>query len=408
MYLCDSLIIFNKNTTLFKFYGVQLHKIDLFYGSQYHKTMKNMLYRVYQDLETHLKPNKVLLIYGPRQVGKTTLLENFLTKTDKKYRLDTGDNIRIQQLLGNLDLESILAYAEGYELIVIDEAQMITNIGQAMKILVDQVPGIHIILTGSSSFELAGQIGEPLTGRKKTLTLYPFSQYEFAKSHTPYDLKQQLENALLFGGYPEVVVETTRAGKIELLKDILQFDRVKNPKVLLDLLRLLAFQIGHEVSLNELSQKLSIDVKTVGRYLDLLEKTFVIYRLGGFSRNLRSEVTKKAKYFFYDLGVRNTIIANFNPLEMRNDIGQLWENFLCIERLKTRHYTQLIANPYFWRTWEQKEIDLIEERDGKLFAYEFKWRDGSAKPPKLWQKTYPDANFKVITQDNYLTFLTEL
>lgn len=242
----------------------------------------------------------------------------------------------------------------------------------------DQVPGLRVIATGSSSFELAGQIGEPLTGRKKTITLYPISQLELKDQTNIIELKQQLENYLVYGSYPDVVSAATQNDKRELineithsylLRDILELDKVKNSKVLLDLLRLLAFQIGSEVSHSELAQKLGIDTKTVSRYLDILEKGFVVYNLRGFSRSLRNEITKKSKYYFYDVGIRNALIANFNSLSLRNDLGGLWENFLMIERLKKQSYLPIYSNNYFWRTWEKKEIDLIEEREGKLFGY---------------------------------------
>lgn len=374
-----------------------------------------MIQRYCEPLDPYLHPNKVLVIYGPRRVGKTTLLRNYLAKSPYKYKLDTGDNIRTQQLLSSQDFSLILPYVEGYDLLVIDEAQEIPNIGMALKIIVDQVPNIRVIVTGSSSFELAGQIGEPLTGRKRTLTLYPLAQNELLSVHNRHELRELLSSFLIFGSYPEVLSATTQSEKVAivseiansyLLKDILAFDRVKNSRVLLDLLRLLAFQIGKEVSYGELSSQLGVDIKTVHRYLDLLEKAFVLIRVGGFSRNLRNEVTNKSKYYFFDTGLRNALIAQFNPLDQRNDIGELWENFVVVERLKYRSYTSLSANAYYWRTYEQQEIDLIEERDGKLFGYECKWSvKKETKAPRLWQSTYPNAEFQVINPDTYLDFV---
>ncbi|MCB9757063.1 MAG: ATP-binding protein [Candidatus Omnitrophica bacterium] len=372
--------------------------------------------RFYQNLALYLKPNKALIIYGPRQAGKTTLVKNFLATYQGKYKFDTGDNISIQSILSSQDLAALKEYAQGYDLLVIDEAQKIQNIGQTIKLLIDNIPNLKVIATGSSSFDLAGQIGEPLTGRKVTLTLYPVAQLELQKLYNPYELKNRLEHSLIFGGYPEIVATDVSAEKIRwleelaqayLLKDILEFDRVKSAKLIMDLLRLLAFQIGKEVSLAELGQQVGIDHKTVGRYLDLFEKTFVIYSVRGFSRNLRSEIAKKGKYYFYDVGIRNAVISNFNSLRLRNDVGELWENFLFMERLKKRAYQSLYANVYFWRTWEKQEIDLIEEREGKLFAYEFKWGQTQAKSPKQWQQTYPDAFFETINQDNYLNFIAD-
>ncbi|MDI6735312.1 MAG: ATP-binding protein [bacterium] len=370
--------------------------------------------RIYQNLGQFLKPGKVLVIYGPRQVGKTTLLIDFLKETQIKYRLDSGEDIRIQEVLISQNFTKILEYARGYELIVINEAQKIKNIGQGLKILVDKIPSLQIIVTGSSSFELAGQTGEPLTGRKITLTLFPVSQIEFSGLYNPFDLKNKLEEYLIYGGYPEVAAtnELTEKKRIlneitgsYLLKDILELEKVKGSKILLDLLRLLAFQVGSEVSLSEIGRQLGIDYKTVARYLDLLEKAFVIYNLRGYSQNLRKEITKKSKFYFYDNGIRNSIISNFNSIELRNDIGHLWENFLVVERLKKQSYKNIYANNYFWRTWNQKEVDFVEERDGKLYGYEFKWQEKPIKPPKEWIETYSNSEFKIINRENYMDFI---
>ena len=354
--------------------------------------------RFCQNLEEYLKPGKALIIYGSRQVGKTTLLKDFLSRSELKYRLDSGENISVQEVFASNDFAKILEYAKYYELIAIDEAQKIKNIGQGLKIIVDQIPTVKIIATGSSSFELAGQIGEPLTGRKNTIVLFPVAQIEF----------------LIFGCYPEVVAAENASEKKKiiteiansyLLKDILALDKIRNSKVILDLLRLLAFQVGNEVSFSELAKQLGIDYKTVARYLDILEKSFVLYNLRGFSRNLRKEITKKSKYYFYDTGVRNAIISNFNSLELRDDIGKLWENFIVMERLKKQAYTAVYANNYFWRTWDGKEIDWLEERGGKLYGYELKWRDGDRRAPKDWIENYPNSSFEIINKDNYLEFI---
>ncbi len=373
--------------------------------------------REYLNLEAYFKPNKALVILGPRQSGKTTLLNDFLEKTKLKFKLDSGDNIRTQEILSSQDFDKVLEYACGYELIAIDEAQRIRNIGLGLKILIDHIPGIHIIATGSSSFELAGQVGEPLTGRKITLTLYPLAQMELAKLFNTSELKARLEEFLVFGCYPEVVTADDRNEKKRLLnelvdsyllRDILQLERVKSAKVLLDLLRLLAFQVGREVSWSELGSRLGIDTKTVARYLDLFEKGFVICNLRGFSRNLRKEISKKSKYYFLDNGVRNAVISNFNPLELRDDGGMLWENFLITERLKKQAYRGPHANNYFWRTWDQKEVDFIEEREGRLFGYEFKWGSRKTPTPREWLETYAGSEFTVINRENYLDFVNNL
>ncbi|MBI2427012.1 MAG: ATP-binding protein [Candidatus Kerfeldbacteria bacterium] len=368
-----------------------------------------------EQLDAFLEPEKVLVIYGPRQVGKTTLLNDFLSKTPLTYRLDNGENVLIQEILSSHNFSKIQEYAQSVELIAIDEAQKIPQIGLALKILVDNVPNIKVIATGSSSFELAGQVGEPLTGRKRTLTLFPVAQRELLKLHTPFELQQRLENSLIFGGYPEVLTTENAEKKKQilteivssyLLKDILELERVKSSKILLDLLRLIAFQVGSEVSHSELAQQLGIDYKTVARYLDLCEKAFILYNLRGFSRNLRKEITKKSRYYFLDTGVRNAIIANFNPLHLRDDVGKLWENFCVVERLKHQAYEPIYSNNYFWRTWDQREIDWVEEREGKLFGYEFKWEARNVRTPKEWSTTYPESEFMTIHKENYLSFVS--
>lgn len=376
-----------------------------------------MLLRFYDNLSSYLKPNKVLFIFGSRQAGKTTLLKKFLSENKDKfrYKLDSGDDINLHAVLGSSNFKKIIEYAKGYDLIAIDEAQKIKGIGQGLKIMVDQVPNLKVIVTGSSSFDLAGQIGEPLTGRKINLALYPLSQIEMRNIYNAYELKSRLDDYLVYGSYPEVLTNEFINDKKRileelvgsyLLKDILELEKVKSSKLLLDLLRLLAFQIGSEVSLSELGKQLGIDGKTVARYLDLFEKSFVIINIRGFSRNLRKEITKKSKYYFLDNGIRNAIIANFNPLEIRDDVGKLWENFLVVERIKKQSYHQIYANNYFWRTWNQKEIDWVEERDGKLFGYEFKWKSKPLKVATAWSENYPDASLEIIDKENYLEFVT--
>ena len=373
-----------------------------------------MIERFYKNIDKLLKSNRALIIYGPRRIGKTTLLNNYLNKIRYKYLLDTGDNVETRQIFGLPDFEKIIDYAAKYELIAIDEAQLIPNIGSGLKILVDQVPNIKVIATGSSSFDLANQVGEPLTGRKITINLYPLLQSELLTIFNKYELKKNLSDFLIFGSYPEVITAKTRTGKIAiikeivtsyLLKDILSFERIKSSKVLLDLIKLLAFQIGSEVSFNELATQLSVNARTVTRYIDLLEKSFIIVNLGSFSRNLRKEVTRKNKYYFLDNGIRNGVIDQFNDLDKRDDIGKLWENFIVMERIKMLDYKKIYGHLYFWRTYEQKEIDIVEERDGKLAGYEIKWKKDKVKPPKDWLATYKNAEYKVINQDNYLDYV---
>ncbi len=385
--------------------------IDIFRGISY---LIIMIQRIYSDLSDFLSPGKVLILFGARQVGKTTLIKKFLTKQTCRWRLESGDNILLHEILSSLEFPKIISFVEGLDLLVIDEAQRIPNIGMALKILCDQVPDLQILVTGSSSFELAGQVGEPLTGRKKTLTLFPVSVLELSKEQSAYELSSSLENFLLFGMYPAVLSVKTTTEKRQvleelvgsyLLKDLLELERIKSSKILLDLLRLLAYQVGSEVSAHELGQKLGLDGKTVARYLDLLEKGFVLFSLRGYSNNLRKEITRKGKYYFFDTGLRNCLISNFNPLDRRNDIGALWENFLMIERLKTRMYSGIYGNPFFWRTWDKKEIDLVEERDGQLWAYEFKWKNLEVTAPKDFMAAYPNSVFCIVHKENWAPFL---
>jgi len=369
----------------------------------------------YYDLKKLIKPNKILVIYGPRRVGKTTLLNDFLSQTKLKYKLDSGDNIKVQQILSSQDFSQIKEYAAGYQLIAIDEAQQIPNIGMGLKILVDQLPKLRIIATGSSSFDLSRKIGEPLTGRKKTLILFPFSQTELLDKYNKFELKEKLEDFLIFGSYPEIITAKSRQEKIDLLdelfnsyllKDVFSLERVKGSKQLLDLLKLVAFQLGNEVSLNELANHVRLDTKTIGKYLDILEKAFVLKRVGGFRRNLRREISSKAKYYFYDNGVRNAIISQFNSLNNRNDIGPLFENFVVMERIKNNAYKKRAGSSYFWRTYDGQEIDLVEERNGKLYGFEIKWSPkAKSKVPKDWFEKYKKAEYKIINNENYLDFI---
>ncbi len=372
-----------------------------------------MIKRTY-ELEKLIKKGKVVILYGPRQVGKTTLINNFLEKTNLKYRYDTGDNYEIANTLSKCTYDTTNNHVGNYELIVIDEAQKIPNIGNALKLMVDRYPEKYFVVTGSSSFDLANKTGESLTGRKRVFDLFPISQLELSKELAPSEMKTNLNKYLIYGSYPEVLTSNLDEEKEEILKllvnsylikDILEFDRIKNAEKIYSLLKLLAFQVGSEVSVKELASQLEIDKKTVWNYLDLLEKAFVIFPLSGFSRNLRKEITKMSKYYFFDNGIRNALILSFNKMEYRNDIGQLWENFLMIERKKRNMYTNFNTNYNFWRTYKQGGIDLVEENSGKLFGFEFKWKEKKRKPPKLWLETYENAQYKEINNENYLKFI---
>ncbi len=372
-----------------------------------------MFYRYANNINELITANKVLIIYGARRVGKTTMLKNLLEKSKRKYKYDSGDNIRIQELLSSQDFDTILNYAEGYDIIAIDEAQNIPNIGQALKILIDNKPELVIIATGSSSFDLSQKTGEPLTGRKRTVTLFPLSMQELNKTYNKYELKEKLNDFLIFGTYPEVLTAKTKNEKLEildelvnsyLLKDIFTLENIKMSKTITDLLKLLAFQTGQLISFHELSNSLGVNIRTVERYIDLLEKSFVIYNLYGYAKNLRKEVRKKMKYYFYDNGVRNGIIKQFNEPEYRNDIGQLWENFIVSERLKKISYERKFINRYFWRDYKQNEIDYIEEINGNLFAYEIKFSKQKVKKTEAFFRNYK-SEFKIINKDNYLDFV---
>ncbi|HXK51694.1 MAG TPA: ATP-binding protein [Caldisericia bacterium] len=371
--------------------------------------------RVYDDLDSFLVAGKVLVVYGPRRVGKTTLIQHYLNTTKLRYRFVSGDDISIQKALGSQSIQSISELVQGVDLFVIDEAQRVPFIGYGLKIMVDHNPSLKVITTGSASFDLQNKIGEPLVGRKRTLRLYPISQKELNQHYTLFELREQLSKRLIFGSYPEVITQLSAKDQIEilheivhslLLKDILELERVKGSAVLHDLLRLLAFQVGNEVSHQEIGMTIGLDKKTVGRYLDLFEKAFLIFNLRGFSRNLRKEITKKGKYYFFDNGIRNALIANFNELSMRNDVGSLWENFLFIERMKKLEYSSIFANSFFWRTWDQKEIDYIEEKDGALYGYEFKWKSKNpSKGSKTFLETYSDSSLEVVTPENFFSFI---
>ncbi len=371
--------------------------------------------RHYQNSESFFKKGKVTVFYGARRVGKTSLINKMLEGASGNIYRGVGDDRNLQDIFVRPTRTSILTVFKGFDIVYIDEAQEIPNIGLGMKILIDESPELIVIITGSSSFNLAGEIGEPLTGRQFIYPLYPISVLELVQDIGGMSVIERLDDLLIYGSYPEVLLAQNKNEKIKyltnlrdsyLLKDILMLDGIKNSSVIFGLLKSIAYQIGHEVSLNELSRTHGIAKQTVAKYLDLLEKTFVLKKVGGFSRNLRKEVTKSNRYYFYDIGVRNAIINNFNPIENRNDIGMLWENFLFMERMKKQSYLPIHANNYFWRTYDQKEIDLVEERDGRLFGFEFKYKNKKAKAPKLWLKTYKEADWTLITKNNFLEFVS--
>jgi uncharacterized protein len=368
-------------------------------------------------LQQSLLLGKVLVLYGPRQVGKTTLANDLADSVSgsRKIRFINADELLYREALASQDRQILNEVLADADLLIIDEAQRVPDIGLNLKILIDNNPQVTILATGSASFDLANKISEPLTGRQLTFTLYPVSYVEIRRAYGTLETRANLERWLIWGGYPTIVTTEDATLRTRLLdelvgsylyRDLLELDGVRRSEKLVDILRLLAFQIGQEVSISELATNLALNRQTVERYLDLLEKVFVIYRVGGFSRNLRKEVSKNARYFFYDNGVRNSLIQNFNPLALRNDGGQLWENFLMVERLKANQSAERFANTYFWRTYDQKEIDYIEEGGGQLNGYEFKLRGEIRKATRRdFLEAYPNAEVTTITPENFEAFI---
>ena len=362
-----------------------------------------------------LVPNKVVVLLGPRRVGKTVLIKQVIAELDSPYLLLNGEDFSVTDLLSRRSVQNYKNLLGDKRVLLIDEAQKIPEIGKVLKLMIDEIEGLRILVTGSSAFDIDKYTGEPLTGRKKTFNLFPLSEAEYNQIENPITKKDSLRERLIYGNYPELVQIKNREDKADylreivnsyLLKDILALENIRNSDKILNLLRLLAFQVGGEVSYQELGAQLGMSKNTVEKYLDLLSKVYVLHKLGGFSRNLRKEVTKSSKWYFFDNGLRNLIIANFNPIELRNDIGQLWENYVISERIKFQKYNRRIVNNYFWRTYDQQEIDWVEEREGKLFGYQFKWNSKKRiGPPKAWKNTYNNAEFESINPENYLKWI---
>ncbi|MEZ5173825.1 MAG: ATP-binding protein [Bacteroidia bacterium] len=363
-----------------------------------------------------LKPNKVILLLGARRTGKTWFLKELLPRLELPYLFLNGDDSSVQSVFSERTVSNYKRLVGDARLLVIDEAHRIPEIGWNLKLMVDEIEGLHIIATGSSVFDLRAGTGEPLTGRKTEIMLYPFAQMEYSKYETLAETGARLEERIIYGNYPELIHLSSNEEKEDylremvssyLLRDILEFDGVRNSAKVNDLLRLIAFQPGKEVSNDELSRSLGISKNTVDRYLDLLQKVFVLVKIPGFSRNLRKEVTRHPKYYFVDNGVRNALINNFNPLSLRADTGQLWENHLIMERIKYQSVKNLSQTNYFWRTYQQQEIDWLEEKNGQLSAFEIKWNEHKkVKIPSAFAQAYPDATFEVISRDNYLSWIT--
>ena len=375
-----------------------------------------MITRLLQSqLEGTLFRGRAIVLYGARRVGKTTLVKQLLVNhTDKRTRYLNCDLLSVRRALEIEEATTLKAFLGDQDLVVLDEAQQIENIGRILKILVDEYPAMQVIATGSSSFNLVNQTAEPLTGRMYRFELYPLALQELAGDQGYSAIEPRLDFLLRFGAYPSIVNLSEQEARVELdelvsnylYRDALTFVGMTKSTVLIKLLELLARQIGQEVSYQEIGQALGIDRRTVVNYIDLLEQCFVLFRLGAFSRNLRKEVAKSVKIYFYDLGVRNGLIQNFAPLSLRNDVGALWENFCIVERLKLLRYRQQFVNQYFWRTYDQKEIDYLEEADGRLAGYEFKWNP-SAKMKEMrdFLHAYPNSTLERIDRSNYWQFL---
>jgi predicted AAA+ superfamily ATPase len=379
--------------------------------------MKNYINRVIFDaFSKKVLPNKVLILLGARRVGKTELIKNYLENIPSSTYLQlNGEDINDANLLKERSVVNYKRLLTNIELLVIDEAQTIPEIGLILKLIVDSIEGIRIIATGSSIFDLNNILGEPLVGRKNTLYLYPLAQLEFSTQENYKQTLENLEERLLFGSYPELMQYTEWEEKKEylyeiinsyLLKDILVFEGIKHADKIYNLLRLIAFQIGKEVSIQELANQLKLSKNTIATYLDLLSKVFIIFKIEGFSRNLRKEIVKSSRWYFYDNGIRNGIINNFNRLELRTDVGHLWENYLAVERIKKQEYQKLNTKNYFWRTYDQQELDWLEEKANMLSGFEFTWNENKkSKIPAAFAKAYPEASFEVINKANYLDFI---
>lgn len=373
-----------------------------------------MIERLLKNLiEKRLYRNKAIIVIGPRQVGKTTLLKMLVSDTKNKVLEWNCDEPDVRRRLTEPTSTELKAEIGDADLILIDEAQRIKNIGITLKLLIDNYPEKQVIATGSSAIEMSNSINEPLTGRKYEYVMYPFSCEELFNEFGEQEERRMLERRLIYGSYPEVVNNSgeeretlTELVGSYLYKDIFSFQDVRKPEIIEQLLQALALQIGSEVSYNELGRLLGLNTATVQRYIDLLEKSYVVFHLRSFSRNVRSELKKSRKIYFYDNGVRNALIGDYKPLALRNDTGALWENYIIAERLKHNTYNTFYGKSYFWRTQQQQEIDYIEDIDGMLHTYEFKWNEG--KHPRLtdtFAKAYPDHTYTVVSPENYQSFV---
>jgi len=368
--------------------------------------------RIQIDVEKALFKGKIVVLYGARQVGKTTLVKEIIEKYKNDALYLNCDELDIRNALTDKTSTELKSFMGSRRLVVIDEAQRVKNIGLTLKLIVDNFPETQVIATGSSSFELSGKISEPLTGRKIEFYLYPFSIEELSQIYSPLEMNRLLEERLIFGMYPGIVFAGPDREKLmrELAtsysyKDVLTYQDIRNPELLEKLLQALALQIGKEVSYVELARLLGVNKITIENYIRILEQAYIIFRVGPFSRNIRNELKKKRKIYFYDLGLRNALINNLNPISLRQDVGGLWENFMVVERVKKNNNLGISANIYFWRTTDGKEIDYIEDSRGVLSGFEFKWQKNNFSVPQKFLDTYLGSTIKLINHHNYLDFL---
>lgn len=354
-------------------------------------------------------------MYGARRVGKTFLLNKLIEEIGvSEVKFVTGEDRYIREELSSESIDKLKRFIGEKKILIIDEAQAVPNIGLNLKLIVDNISNVSVIASGSTSFDLAEKLGEPLLGRKNLLTLYPLSAKEFVETESLENYRSKLDEILIYGGYPEVQKIQDRNDKANylseiantiILEDIINTDEVRDSGKIIDILTLIAFQVGKEVSLSELGMNVGLHKDTVAKYLRLLEKIFIIKKVKGFSRNLRKEVTKMSRYYFYDNGIRNAFINNFNQIKLRNDIGELWENYIVMERVKRNKYNRNLVNSYFWRTYGHNEIDLIEEKDGMLDAFEIKYKSQKFRVPNDWKNSYPEAKFHLINNSNFLDYI---
>lgn len=361
-----------------------------------------------------LKPKKVCVLLGPRRVGKTELIKKIADQSKEPVLFLNGDDIRTHLLLEERSVANYRQVLGDNKLLIIDEAQEIENIGQKLKLIVDEIDDIKVLITGSSAFEINNQVGEPLVGRKHVFHMYPLAQLEYASVENSLQTAENLEERLIYGSYPELLHIPDFKQKQNylnelvfsyLIKDVLSFEGIKKRDKIMKLLQMMAFRVGSEISVEGIGNELGISKNTVDKYLDLFEKVFIMYPVSGYTKNADNEITKKRKWYFWDNGVRNALINQFNPLSLRTDVGQLWENYLFIERTKKFANEERTVFSHFWRTQTKQEIDRIEDENGQLRAYEFKWTQEKVKIPPQFAKNYPKAEFNLVNKRNYLRFI---